>query len=97
MCSLRHLGALADGTYARASLTLARVSLPTMLVACFRYSRDQAFTVLGQQPGFIVAMAGGSILGTFLGALLLGAVSEAFLVPLVVALLLSAVKVWRHA
>jgi uncharacterized membrane protein YfcA len=43
-------------------------------------------------------MAGGSILGTFFGALLLGAVSEAFLVPLVVALLLfSAVKVWRHA
>ncbi len=74
------------------------VSLPTMLVAFFRYSRDQAFTVLGQHPGFIAAMAGGSILGTFFGALLLGAVSEAFLVPLVVALLLfSAVKVWRHA
>lgn len=74
------------------------VSLPTMLVAFFRYSRDQAFTVLGQHPGFIAAMAGGSILGTFLGALLLGVVSEAFLVPLVVALLLfSAVKVWRHA
>jgi hypothetical protein len=26
------------------------VSLPTMLVAFFRYSRDQAFTVLGQHP-----------------------------------------------
>ena len=74
------------------------VSLPTMLVAFFRYSRDQAFTVLGQHPGFIAAMAGGSILGTFLGGLLLGVVSEAFLVPLVVVLLLfSAVKVWRHA
>ena len=74
------------------------VSLPTMLVAFFRYSRDQAFTVLGQHPGFIVAMAGGSILGTFAGALLLGIVSEAVLVPLIVALLLfSAYKVWRHA
>ena len=74
------------------------VSLPTMLVAFFRYSRDQAFTVLGQHPRFIAAMAGGSIVGTFLGGLLLGAVSEAVLIPLVVALLLfSAVKVWRHA
>lgn len=74
------------------------VSLPTMLVAFFRYSRDQAFTVLGQHSGFIATMAGGSIVGTFLGGLLLGAVSEAVLIPLVVALLLfSAVKVWRHA
>jgi uncharacterized membrane protein YfcA len=74
------------------------VSLPTMLVAFFRYSRDQAFTVLGQHPAFVLTMAGGSIVGTFLGGLLLGAVSEAVLVPLIVALLLySAVKVWRHA
>lgn len=74
------------------------VSLPTMLVAFFRYSRDQAFVVLGQHPTFIAAMAGGSIVGTVLGALLLGAVSEAVLVPLIVALLLfSAYKVWRHA
>lgn len=73
------------------------VSLPTMLVAFFRYSRDQAFTVLGQHPGFIVAMAAGSIVGTFLGAFLLGVVSEAVLVPLIVVLLLaSAFKVWRH-
>ena len=74
------------------------VSLPTMLVAFFRYSRDQAFTVLGQHPRFIMAMAGGSILGTFVGGLLLGAVSEAILVPLIIGLLLfSSVKVWRHA
>jgi len=74
------------------------VSLPTMLVAFFRYSRDQAFTVLGQHPGFIATMACGSIVGTILGGLLLGAVSEAALIPLVFALLLfSSVKVWRHA
>ena len=74
------------------------VSLPTMLVAFFRYSRDQAFTVLGEQTGFVLAMAGGSIAGTIGGGLLLGAVSEAVLVPLVVALLLlSAIAVLRHA
>lgn len=71
------------------------VSLPTMLVAFFRYSRDQAFTVLGQHPGFIAAMSGGSVAGAFAGALLLGAVSGATLVPLIVALLLvSAAKMW---
>lgn len=73
------------------------VSLPTMLVAFFRYSRDQAFTVLGQHPSFIMAMSGGSVTGAFLGAALLGVVSDALLVPVIVALLLmSAVKMWRH-
>jgi len=42
-------------------------------------------------------MAAGSILGTFIGGLLLGVVPSAVLLPLLVALLLlSAVKVWRH-
>jgi uncharacterized membrane protein YfcA len=42
-------------------------------------------------------MATGSIIGTILGGLLLGAVPEDALIPLLVALLLaSAVKVWRH-
>lgn len=74
------------------------VSLPTMLVAFFRYSRDQAFAVLGQHPAFIATMTAGSIVGTFLGALLLGVVSKAVLAPLIVMLLLlSAFKVWRQA
>lgn len=74
------------------------VSLPTMLVAFLRYSRDQSFSVLGQNRGFVVAMAAGSVVGSVGGGLLLGVVSEAVLVPLLVALLLfSAVKVWRHA
>ena len=74
------------------------VSLPTMLVAFLRYSRDQAFTVLGEQTDFVLAMAGGSIAGTISGGLLLGSVSEAVLVPLVVVLLLlSAIKAWTHA
>ena len=74
------------------------VSLPTMLVAFFRYSRDQAFAVLGANRGFVVAMAAGSLTGSVVGGLLLGVVPEAVLVPLLTALLLySAFKVWRHA
>jgi uncharacterized membrane protein YfcA len=73
------------------------VSLPTMLVAFFRYSREQAFSVLRQHTGFVVAMAAGSVAGSMGGGLLLGAVPPVVIVPLVVVLLLwSAVKVWRH-
>jgi uncharacterized membrane protein YfcA len=74
------------------------VSLPTMLVAFLRYSRHQAFGVLRQDAGFVVVMAAGSVAGSVAGGLLLGAVPTAVIVPLVVTLLLvSAVKVWRHA
>lgn len=74
------------------------VSLPTMLVAFFRYSRDQAFAVLGQNRRFVVAMAAGSVTGAVVGGLLLGVVPEAVLVPLLAMLLLySAIRVWRHA
>ena len=74
------------------------VSLPTMLVAFFRYSRDRAFVVLASNKRFVAAMAAGSVTGSVVGGLLLGVVPELVLVPLLVALLLfSAVKVWRHA
>ncbi|GAA4363105.1 TSUP family transporter [Nocardioides caricicola] len=73
------------------------VSLPTMLVAFFRYSRDQAFTVLAANKSFAIAMAVGSVTGSIAGALLLGIVPEQVIVPLLTALLLySAAKVWRH-
>ena len=76
------------------SLALA-ISLPTMLVAFARYSRDRSFEVLRASKGFVLAMAAGSIIGTVLGGLLLGAVPEGVLIPLLVALLLaSAIKVW---
>ena len=79
------------------SLSLA-VSLPTMLVAFARYSRDNSFTVLAANKPFVFAMAAGSIVGTVLGGLLLGVVPTAVLIPLLVALLIaSAIKVWRHA
>jgi len=78
------------------SLSLV-VSLPTMLVVFARYSRDNSFTVLAANKTFVLAMAAGSITGTVLGGLLLGVVPTGVLIPLLVVLLLaSAVKVWRH-
>ncbi|MFB9981545.1 sulfite exporter TauE/SafE family protein [Mesorhizobium kowhaii] len=78
------------------SLSLA-VSLPTMLVGFTRYSRDQSFSVIGRNRGFLLVMAAGSIVGTFIGGRLLGFVPNALLLPaLAVILLISAVKVWRH-
>jgi uncharacterized membrane protein YfcA len=78
------------------SLSLA-VSLPTMLVGFTRYSRDQSFSVLGQNWVFLLVMAAGSIVGTFIGGRLLGLLPIYVLLPLLAAvLLISAVKVWRH-
>jgi uncharacterized protein len=78
------------------SLSLA-VSLPTMLVGFARYSQDQSFGVLKANGWFLLAMATGSILGTFVGGLLLGIVPSAVLLPVLAAILLiSAVKVWPH-
>lgn len=78
------------------SLSLA-VSLPTMVVGFTRYSRDSSFAVLGRNRTFLLVMAAGSILGTFIGGRLLGLVPEAILLPLLAAILvISAVKVWRH-
>ena len=74
------------------------VSLPTMLVAFLRYSRDQAFVVLSAHRGFLVAMAAGSVAGSLLGGVLVGVVPGAVVVPLLAVLLLwSAVKVWGHS
>lgn len=78
------------------SLSLA-VSLPTMLVGFARYSRDRRFAVLAQYKAFVLSIAAGSIVGTFIGALLLGYISAAVLIPLLaLVLLVSAIKVWRH-
>ncbi|KZK74626.1 MAG: permease [Pelodictyon luteolum] len=78
------------------SLSLA-VSLPTMLVSFTRYSRDRSFSVLGANKPFLFLIAAGSIAGTWIGGRLLGVVSETVLIPmLVLLLLLSALKVWKH-
>jgi uncharacterized membrane protein YfcA len=79
------------------SLSLA-VSLPTMLVGFARYSRDRSFVVLAQNRGFVLVMAAGSIVGSFIGGRLLGIVPDWILLPLLsVILILSAIKVWRHS
>ncbi|MFD3746610.1 sulfite exporter TauE/SafE family protein [Nocardia sp. NPDC058633] len=78
------------------SLSLV-VSLPTMLVAFARYSRDRSFQILRGNTRFVLVMAAGSIAGTVVGGLLLGVVPTAALIPILASLLLiSAVKVWRH-
>lgn len=78
------------------SLSLA-VSLPTMIAGFTRYSRDGNFAVLRRNRTFALVMVAGSTIGTYIGGLLLGLVPEAFLLPLLAAILLiSAVKVWRH-
>jgi uncharacterized membrane protein YfcA len=78
------------------SLSLA-VSLPTMIVGFTRYSRDDSFSVLGQNKSFVLVMAGGSLIGAWSGGQLLGIVPGAVLLPLLAAILVaSSVKVWRH-
>ena len=78
------------------SLSLA-VSLPTMLVGFARYSRDQSFSVLASNKTFVLIMAAGSLVGAFVGGLLLGVVPQAVLLPALAGILvISAVKIWRH-
>jgi uncharacterized protein len=75
------------------SLSLA-VSLPTMLVGFARYSRDRSFAVLGENRRFVLVMAAGSIVGSFIGGRVLGLVPNTILLPLLaVILVLSAFKV----
>ena len=79
------------------SLSLA-VSLPTMLVAFARYSQNQSFKVVRSEWKFVLLMAIGSVCGVYIGTKLLGIVSTTILIPiLVVILVISAAKVWRHA
>ncbi|GAA3607720.1 sulfite exporter TauE/SafE family protein [Nonomuraea rosea] len=78
------------------SLSLV-VSLPTMLVAFARYSRDGSFAVLGANLRFVAAMVAGSITGALLGGVLLGVIPDLMLIPvLAIVLLISAIKMARH-
>jgi uncharacterized membrane protein YfcA len=74
------------------------VSLPTMVAAFARYSRDDTFVVLSDHRRFVLLMAFGSVVGTIAGGLLAGVVPDDVLIPLLGTLLLiSSVNVWRHA
>lgn len=78
------------------SLSLA-ISLPTMLTGFMRYSRDNSFSILSKNYHFVFILAMGSLLGTFLGGLLLGIIPSNVLLPVLsVILIISAVKVWQH-
>ncbi|MFF2195365.1 sulfite exporter TauE/SafE family protein [Streptomyces sp. NPDC058157] len=85
-----------EGIKTAGSLSLL-VSLPTMLVAFARYSRDGSFAVLGANLRFTATLAAGSVAGAVLGGLLLGVFPELVLIPaLAVILLVSAFKLARH-
>ncbi|MEV4571423.1 sulfite exporter TauE/SafE family protein [Nonomuraea sp. NPDC049419] len=74
------------------------VSLPTMLVAFTRYSRDGGVAVLGANLRFVAVMVVGSIASALLGGLLLGVIPDLVLIPiLAVVLLISACKMARHS
>lgn len=74
------------------------VSLPTMLIALTRYSRDSTFGVLRANSRFVIAMGAGSIAGAFIGGAALTFVGGPALIgALTLILLVSAGKVWRHA
>jgi uncharacterized membrane protein YfcA len=78
------------------SISLA-VSLPTMITSFTRYSRDRSFAVIRTERRFIVVMAAGSLVGAYVGGLMLGIIPTPMLLPILAAILvISAVKVWRH-
>jgi uncharacterized protein len=52
-----------------------------------RYSRDQSFQVLRQNGTFLLVMAIGSMVGTFIGGRLLGVVPTSILLPMLAAIL----------
>jgi hypothetical protein len=79
------------------SLSLA-ISLPTMITGFVRYSRDRSFVVLKANAPLVQLMAIGSVFGALCGGLLLGIVPTDYLLPgLALILVLSAIRVWRHA
>lgn len=78
------------------SLSLV-ISLPTMIVGFARYSQGKSFVVLRENRAFMMFLAAGSIVGAFIGGMLLGIIPSFILLPLLAAILLiSAVKVWQH-
>ena len=70
------------------SLSLA-ISLPTMIAGFARYSRDSSFAVIGRHRMFVIIMALGSIVGSFIGGRLLGIVPEAALLPMLAGILIA--------
>ncbi|PWH17754.1 MAG: sulfite exporter TauE/SafE family protein [Anaerolineae bacterium] len=72
------------------------ISLPTILMGLWRYSRQSVFAQVRQNLGLVMWMALGSILGAYLGSQLLPYAPSVFLqVFLGFILLISAYRIWR--
>lgn len=79
------------------SLSLC-ISLPTMLVAFFRYTQSGAIELFKREKQFLLWMAIGSIIGSAIGGRLIGIIPSNILVFLLGAILLiSAVKTFKHS
>jgi uncharacterized membrane protein YfcA len=69
-----------------------------MIVGFVRYREAAAFEVLRRERPLFAFMAAGSVFGAMAGGMLLGSVPTDWLViGLAVILLISAVKVFKHA
>lgn len=74
------------------------IALPTIVVSFARFGRDNTVTVVRENLSALGTMTAGSILGTFIGGQLLGILPSTVLLPLLgLLLVVSAVKIWRHA
>ena len=72
------------------------ISLPTMIMAFFRYSKSQQFQEIKKEKSFVTFMIIGSIVGSFIGSLLLQYVNSAYLAMILGFILLtSAFKVFN--
>lgn len=68
-----------------------------MIVGISRYMDRRGLELVRANLRFVLVMAVGSIVGTFIGGLLLGIVPTSILLPLLAGILvISAYKVWRH-
>ncbi|ARU48187.1 sulfite exporter TauE/SafE family protein [Sulfurospirillum diekertiae] len=74
------------------------ISLPTMIVAFIRYSRNQVFSQLKEHKKFILFMVIGSFVGSLIGAYVLQFIHSQWLVWILgIILMLSAIKVFSHS
>ena len=72
------------------------ISLPTMLVAFFRYTKSQEFQRIKTEKTFLIFMIVGSFIGAFIGSLLLEYTNSQYLTLLLgFILLISAWKVFK--
>lgn len=77
------------------SLSLC-ISLPTMLVAFYRYAQSGAIELCKREKKFLLSMAIGSIIGTAIGGQLIGIIPSNILVLILGSiLLLSAIKIFK--